>query len=39
MSMAAETAKLDEWSERGLSKIDFAPAPDACPICEALAGE
>ena len=37
--MAAETAKLDEWAQRGMEKVEFTPAPDACPICRALAGE
>lgn len=39
MSMAAETAKLDEWEERDVKMVEFAPAPDACPICMALAGD
>lgn len=39
MSMAAEQAKLDEWAEWDVKTGVFAPAPDACPICMALAGE
>lgn len=39
MSMAAERAKLDEWSEWDVKKVKFAPAPDACPICVALGGD
>ena len=39
LSMAAERAKLDEWRAEGVEMIEFVPAPDACPICEALAGE
>jgi SPP1 gp7 family putative phage head morphogenesis protein len=39
MSMAAEDAKLAEWKERGIKTTEFTPAPDACPICMALAGE
>lgn len=39
MSMAAETAKLDEWGEWGVRQVEFTPAPDACPICFAVAGE
>ena len=39
MSMAAENAKLDEWAEWKVEKVEFAPAPDACAICLSLAGE
>lgn len=39
MSMAAERAKLDEWTERDLKMVEFTPAPDACPTCMALAGD
>ncbi len=39
MSMAAERARLDEWKERGIKKLEFSPAPDACPICMSLAGD
>lgn len=39
MSMAAETAKLDEWEERSVKTVEFTPAPDACPTCMALAGD
>jgi SPP1 gp7 family putative phage head morphogenesis protein len=39
MSMAAEQAKEDEWKEWGVEKMDFVPAPDACPICAAMEGE
>ncbi len=38
MSMAAERAKKDEARENGISEMDFIAAPDACPICQALAG-
>ena len=39
MTTAAERAKLDEWKEWKMEKVDFDPAPDACPACQALAGE
>ena len=39
MSSAAERAKLDEWNEWGVNRVEFTPAPDACPICLALAGD
>jgi SPP1 gp7 family putative phage head morphogenesis protein len=39
MSMAAEKAKLDEWAAWKVKKVDFVPAPDACPICVSLAGD
>ncbi|MDH4319889.1 MAG: hypothetical protein OEV73_00170 [Desulfobulbaceae bacterium] len=39
MAMAAESAKHAEWKERGLKRLDFAPAPDACDMCRSLAGE
>ena len=39
MTMAAERAKLDEWTQRKMKRVEFAPAPDACPQCKALAGE
>jgi len=39
MTMAAETAKLDEWKEWKVKKVEFFPAPDGCSICMALAGE
>ena len=39
MALAAETAKSNEWAEWGVEKVDFVPAPDACPICLALRGE
>jgi hypothetical protein len=39
MSMAAEKAKLDEWKEWNIEKVEFTPAPDACPICFSVAGE
>ncbi len=38
MADAAEAAKTDEWKAWKLEKVDFVPAPDACPICQALAG-
>ena len=39
MSMAAEKAKLDEWAEWKIEKVEFSPAPDACPFCFSVAGE
>ncbi|MCP4747288.1 MAG: hypothetical protein GY874_14280 [Desulfobacteraceae bacterium] len=39
MAMAAESAKLDEWAARGQKRVEFSPAPDACPLCRSLAGE
>ncbi len=39
LSMAAERAKGEEWKAWGVGTLDFAPAPDACPACLALAGE
>jgi SPP1 gp7 family putative phage head morphogenesis protein len=39
MTLAAESAKGDEWKEQGIKKLEFSPAPDAYPICEALAGD
>ncbi len=39
LSMAAERAKEEEWKAWGIETMDFVPAPDACPICTALAGE
>ncbi|MBE0426478.1 MAG: hypothetical protein IBX72_07500 [Nitrospirae bacterium] len=39
LSMTAERAKLDEWKEWNITRVEFLPAPDACPICMALAGE
>lgn len=39
MSLAAESAKLDEWREWKVRMVEFTPAPDACPICMALAGD
>lgn len=38
LSMAAEQAKLDEWKAWKISRVEYATAPDACPICMALAG-
>jgi len=38
MADAAEAAKTDEWNACGVKKVDFVPAPDACPICQALIG-
>jgi SPP1 gp7 family putative phage head morphogenesis protein len=38
MTMVAESAKRDEWAAWGIEKVDFVPAPDACPICKALKG-
>lgn|GEM_PF-4149062 len=38
ISMAAERAKLDEWQEWSVQKVEFTPAPDACPICMSVAG-
>lgn len=39
MSMAAEQAKLAEWSQWAVKMVEFTPAPDACAICVALAGD
>lgn len=39
MAAAAERAKTDEWKAWKVEKVDFVPAPDACPICTALQGE
>jgi len=39
MSMAGERAKLAEWAEWDVKMVEFTPAPDACPICMALAGD
>ncbi len=39
MAMAAEQAKGDEWEAWDVETLEFSPAPDACPICKALAGE
>jgi hypothetical protein len=39
ISMAAEKAKLDEWAEWKVKRVEFKPAPDACPICIAVAGD
>jgi len=39
MSMAAERAKLDEWGAWDVKRVEFTPAPDACPICFSLAGD
>lgn len=38
MALAAETAKTNEWQQWGVKRVDFVPAPDACPICQALRG-
>ena len=38
MALAAETAKTNEWQQWGVKKVEFYPAPDACPICQALRG-
>jgi len=37
-SMAAERAKKAEARAEGIAKMEFLVAPDACPICQALAG-
>jgi len=39
LTMAAERAKLDEWKEWKVRRVEFYPAPDGCTICIALAGE
>jgi hypothetical protein len=39
MTMSAESAKIDEWRQWKVTRVEFVPAPDACPICLALAGE
>ena len=38
MTMAAERGKLDEFEAEGVEKVEFVAAPDACPICQAVAG-
>lgn len=38
MTIAAETAKLDEFKEWEIETSEFTPAPDACSICTAVAG-
>jgi hypothetical protein len=38
ITAAAERAKRDEWIAEGTEKVRFYPAPDACPVCIALAG-
>jgi hypothetical protein len=38
MSMAAEKAKLNEWSAWKVKEVEFTPAPDACSICFAVKG-
>ncbi len=39
LTMAAEQAKKDEWSEWNIEKGEFVPSPDACPLCFSVAGE
>lgn len=39
MSMAAERAKIDEAKANNIGKMEFVVAPDACSICQSLAGE
>ena len=39
MSMAAEDAKLAEWTAWEVKWVEFTPAPDGCPLCMALAGD
>lgn len=39
MTMAAELAKHEEWRAWEVSRLDFVPAPDACGMCMAMAGE
>jgi len=39
MSMAAGTGKLREWEQWDVKNVEFTPAPDACEICLALAGD
>jgi SPP1 gp7 family putative phage head morphogenesis protein len=39
MGMAAEEAKIHEWMEWEVKRVEFVPAPDACPLCASLAGE
>lgn len=39
MAAAAERAKEEELKAGEVKKVDFFPAPDACPTCLALAGE
>jgi SPP1 gp7 family putative phage head morphogenesis protein len=38
LTMAAEQAKLDEWKAWDVRRVEFRPAPDACPLCASLAG-
>ena len=38
MAGAAERAKTEEWQAEGVKRVEFVPAPDACPICISLAG-
>lgn len=38
MADAAELAKGKEWKAWDVREVDFVPAPDACPICQALKG-
>jgi SPP1 gp7 family putative phage head morphogenesis protein len=39
MIMAAEQAKIDEWRAWDVELVEYAPAPDACDLCQALRGE
>ena len=39
LSMAAERAKVEEWSAWDIKMVEFTPGPDACSICMALAGD
>ncbi len=36
-SVEVELAKLTDWRKWGTKMVEFSPAPDACPICMALA--
>jgi hypothetical protein len=38
LTMAAEKAKKDEWTEWNIKNADFVPSPDACPLCVSVAG-
>lgn len=39
MIMSAEQAKIDEWKAWEVERVEYAPAPDACDLCQALRGE
>ena len=39
MTLAAERAKIEEWTAWEIERTEFVPAPDACGFCVSLAGE